>query len=163
MPVGATRKHLEHLAFWGLVAGTALLGTVETLVILKGGTNVGCLVSSQRPPHSQVHWTWRVVHRQEDSEHRPPHQAMAHHPGSHFRPGAAECGFGAPRGGLPHLSPSQKMDITSMCCRSVRSQNEGKRCTCGPSWGWLCASAGPALGPRPSGSSRAPPAPSRPV
>lgn len=98
MPVGATRKHLEHLAFWGLVAGTALLGTVETLVILKGGTNVGCLVSSQRPPHSQVHWTWRVVHRQEDSEHRPPHQAMAHHPGSHFRPGAAECGFGAATG-----------------------------------------------------------------
>lgn len=59
-------------------------------VILKGGTNLGCLVSGQKPPHSQVQWTWRAVHRQEDSEHRPPHQAMAQDPGSHCRPGS--CG-----------------------------------------------------------------------
>lgn len=32
MPVGATRKHLEHLAFRGLGAGTGLLGTVEMLM-----------------------------------------------------------------------------------------------------------------------------------
>lgn len=32
LPVGATRKHLEYLAFGGLGAGAGLLGTAETLV-----------------------------------------------------------------------------------------------------------------------------------
>lgn len=59
-------------------------------VILKGGTNVGCLCQARGPHTARCSGHGERCTGRRTVSIDPPHQAMAPHPGSHFRPGS--CG-----------------------------------------------------------------------